>query len=540
MRLKSGECRGSTEGEGAKKSDEDEDKEQAEYNDAEKRFESLINRDRGTIEGEGVEKSDEDEDKEQVEYNVVEKKSETLVNADSKQAVEGEEDGDNDEPTNVQLAWEMLELAKEANTKQVSDDNEETKDENGDSDQATEGEEDEDDDEPTNLRRAWEMFELAKEANTKQVYDCNVETKDKIERRLCNTLLIFGEISLENENYGQAEEDLFCCLKAEVKRILVDCRDIAETPCQRLTQCIYKPNPAITVHDTRVQNIKNEAEALDEATKKEIFEFQVLFPDISEKIPDTKEMKDEHRSEYADLFYRKKSPVAETIEDYYICVKVPEQHCGDMTTQQQCSQATEHMRVQQASFMSRLVEITPEVNSDILINHQYSFHTEKQFGKMSQVVLELYKVKFISQCTNRQLCWEDIYSNQKFAPKVLNFMKDKHKCMEVLSGEYSTEIETINQKVQTSDVVIIAKKENVWVVQTTTSYKTNMECRMKFNEVCEDQPGADVLRLGFEVIILSESIRGLRQDLIKKGALRKKLKNRKMQFYIVTECFNEN
>merc|ERR1712130_1065618 len=78
----------------------------------------------------------------------------------------------------------------------------------------------EEEDDPSNLQLAWEMLELAK-----VVYTKTVETeKDNSEvgRRLCETYMVLGEVSLENENYPQAVEDLELCL---ARRLAMHRRD---------------------------------------------------------------------------------------------------------------------------------------------------------------------------------------------------------------------------------------------------------------------------------------------------------------------------
>ena len=68
--------------------------------------------------------------------------------------------------------------------------------------------------EPSNLQLAWEMLELAKVVYTKQV-DSSEGNKAETEEKLCSTMLALGEVSLENENYKQAVEDIQLCLKKQ-------------------------------------------------------------------------------------------------------------------------------------------------------------------------------------------------------------------------------------------------------------------------------------------------------------------------------------
>jgi len=169
--------------------------------------------------------------------------------------------------------------------------------------ETNETEEEGDDDEPTNLQLAWEMLELAKVVYNKQVTEASAESKEDVERKLCDTLLTLGEVSVENENYGQAEEDFLSCLKLQVASLPADNRNIAESHYQlgiaqgfamKYEEAIESLNSAITVLDTRVKNLKNKSENPDSATSKEILELEALIPEIKEKITDTKEMKEEN------------------------------------------------------------------------------------------------------------------------------------------------------------------------------------------------------------------------------------------------------
>ena len=77
-----------------------------------------------------------------------------------------------------------------------------------------EGEKKEEEEEPSNLQLAWEMLELAKLVYSKQL-EAGAENKAHLEERLVSTLLALGEVSIENENYKQAVEDIMECLKKQ-------------------------------------------------------------------------------------------------------------------------------------------------------------------------------------------------------------------------------------------------------------------------------------------------------------------------------------
>ena len=86
----------------------------------------------------------------------------------------------------------------------------------------------EDEDDPSNLQLSWEMLELAKMVLAEQLENkgsLTEEAKTSLEKRLFETYLILGEVSLENENYPQAVDDLSICLekqKVELEIYLLD------------------------------------------------------------------------------------------------------------------------------------------------------------------------------------------------------------------------------------------------------------------------------------------------------------------------------
>merc|ERR1711874_246959 len=167
----------------------------------------------------------------------------------------------------------------------------------------------EDEEDPSNLQLAWEMLELAKVIFTKQA-DETKDDKADVEKKLCETFLALGEVSLENENYPQAVDDLTSCLKKQLEKLPADSRSIAETHYQlgvaqgfplHFEEAVKSLNDAITVLTTRIDNLKKKTESKDETRtddafytrEKEIEELEKLLPEIREKIQDTNEMKEE-------------------------------------------------------------------------------------------------------------------------------------------------------------------------------------------------------------------------------------------------------
>ena len=87
------------------------------------------------------------------------------------------------------------------------------------------GEKQGEDEDPSNLQLAWEMLELAKVVYTKAVDCCkDEEQKKELSHKICESYLGLGEISLENENYAQAVEDFTTCLNKRKETLPVDSR----------------------------------------------------------------------------------------------------------------------------------------------------------------------------------------------------------------------------------------------------------------------------------------------------------------------------
>jgi len=163
-----------------------------------------------------------------------------------------------------------------------------------------EGDEDE---EPSNLQLAWEMLELAKVVYTKQI-ETGEGKKSEMEEKLCSSILALGEVSIENENYSQAVEDIKLCLKKQ-ENLPKDSRIIAETHYQlgvaqgfnaQYDEAVESLNSAIKIIKEKTKNMKEANKSPSDDQKKEIAELEALVPEIEEKIADTKDMKKEAES----------------------------------------------------------------------------------------------------------------------------------------------------------------------------------------------------------------------------------------------------
>jgi len=150
---------------------------------------------------------------------------------------------------------------------------------------------------PSNLQLAWEVLELAKLAFTKQAEATAKGAKEEGGNKLCDTLLLLGEVSMENENYEQAVEDLNTCLKKRQETLPIDKRALAQTHYQlgialgfhqKFEEAEESLKKAIDVLEERVKDLK---EATEEVLKKEVKELEALIPEIKEKIVDNEEMK---------------------------------------------------------------------------------------------------------------------------------------------------------------------------------------------------------------------------------------------------------
>ncbi|XP_045160206.2 nuclear autoantigenic sperm protein-like isoform X3 [Mercenaria mercenaria] len=161
-------------------------------------------------------------------------------------------------------------------------------------------------DDVSNLQLAWEMLELAK-----LIYIKDESKEAKL--RAAESHLKLGEVSLETEQYEEAIKDLNKCLELQKELLDPDNRLLAETHYQLgLAYCFNKQfkestdsyQAAIKVIEERVANLDK---ILDKATdeeketkdfdspiykaKKEVTELKEILPDIKAKIEDVEDEK---------------------------------------------------------------------------------------------------------------------------------------------------------------------------------------------------------------------------------------------------------
>nr|XP_046263526.1 histone-binding protein N1/N2-like [Scatophagus argus]XP_046263527.1 histone-binding protein N1/N2-like [Scatophagus argus] len=170
----------------------------------------------------------------------------------------------------------------------------------GDAEEQGEGEDtaekDSEDEEVGNLQLAWEMLEVAKVIYKRK------ETKEE-QLMAAQAHLKLGEVSAESGNYTQALEDFQECLKLQMKHLDPDSRLLAETHYQlgltyslnlQYSQAIEELNSSISVIKSRLDKLKElldkaeDPEALPEE-RKEMDELKALLPEIQEKVEDATE-----------------------------------------------------------------------------------------------------------------------------------------------------------------------------------------------------------------------------------------------------------
>lgn len=152
-----------------------------------------------------------------------------------------------------------------------------------------EGEQEEE--EPSDLQVAWEVLELAK-----IIYENRGETGKK---KLAETLVVLGEVSLESENFQAAVTDIKRGLEIMTETMQNNQRILAETHYKlgialstnsEMDDAIIQFNSSLDILKNRIKTLEEEDKEKNET---EITQMKELIPEIEEKIADTKNFKEE-------------------------------------------------------------------------------------------------------------------------------------------------------------------------------------------------------------------------------------------------------
>jgi len=156
--------------------------------------------------------------------------------------------------------------------------------------------------EPSNLQLAWEVLELSKIICKEQLEFAkkDLATSDTVaalEKRACNTYLVLAEISVESGNFGQAVEDLKVCLERQKALLPIDSRIIAETHyrlgvalgfSKMYEEALLCLDAAISVLNERMVSLSGQTGS---ESIIEVAEIELLVPEIEAKIADLNDLK---------------------------------------------------------------------------------------------------------------------------------------------------------------------------------------------------------------------------------------------------------
>jgi len=167
-------------------------------------------------------------------------------------------------------------------------------------------------DEPSNLQLAWEVLELSKiickeqlEGEKKALHA--KETVVGLEKRYCDTYLLLSEVSVESGNFGQAVEDLKVCLNKQKDLLTNESRIIAETHYQLGVALGHNKayDDALTNLECAITILEKRAEFLEDQNgleaKKESEDIEKLIPDVKAKIADIISMIEEAARKAAEV-----------------------------------------------------------------------------------------------------------------------------------------------------------------------------------------------------------------------------------------------
>ncbi|XP_032552319.1 nuclear autoantigenic sperm protein isoform X1 [Chiroxiphia lanceolata] len=254
-------------------------------------------------EAESAEQKKVEEKQELVETATEEKPGESKEAESSKEPVPTEaKEPPNDLEEKAEAAAKVEKEEKKDDLMEEGEETEESEEEDKENDKAEDDKENEltvedkesEEDEIGNLELAWDMLELAKVIYKRQ------ETKEA-QLHAAQAHLKLGEVSIESENYTQAIEEFQACLALQQKYLEAHDRLLAESHYQLalayhynsdFDEAVLQFGKSMEVIDKRLailtERIK-QAESGSPEDEKEIEELKGLLPEIKEKIEDSKE-----------------------------------------------------------------------------------------------------------------------------------------------------------------------------------------------------------------------------------------------------------
>uniref|UniRef100_A0A8C0Y8K7 Nuclear autoantigenic sperm protein (histone-binding) n=2 Tax=Cyprinus carpio TaxID=7962 RepID=A0A8C0Y8K7_CYPCA len=216
---------------------------------------------------------------------------------EAKQAEHEAKAAENEEPAEeVEKSKSVNESTSEKEDVTVSNGVTENDDDDDDDAEGETKDKDSEEDEVGNLQLAWEMLEVAK-----VIYKRKESKEDQL--MAAQIYLKLGEVGAESGNYSQALEDFNECLTWQLKHLPSHSRLLAETHYQlgttysytaQYSQAIEHFSNSIKVIESRLamlQEVIDKAEGAEAAKeeKSELEELKQLLPEIAEKIEDAKE-----------------------------------------------------------------------------------------------------------------------------------------------------------------------------------------------------------------------------------------------------------
>ncbi|XP_030751933.1 protein HGV2 [Sitophilus oryzae] len=163
--------------------------------------------------------------------------------------------------------------------------------------------------EPSDLQVAWEVLELAK-----KIFE-NKEDK----KSLADTLIVLGEVSLESENFESAINDVKKGLEIQKELFPKDSRTVAESfyklgmaysTDSQIDQAIENFNNSLEYLRNRIKTLE-EIKLMTQEHKDEVDEIKSLIPDIEDKIADMNVYKEEAIKKISEAF---KEPSKQTTD----------------------------------------------------------------------------------------------------------------------------------------------------------------------------------------------------------------------------------